>query len=461
MNDLTQGSLVRHLLKTTSFMLVTMVFQTLYFLIDLYWVGRLGKEAVAALSIAGNVMFVVMALTQMLAVGTTVLIAQAAGRRDEPAARLVANQAQVLALVVGCIFFAVAMLSRGLFASGIGADALIASLTREYLTWFIPAMALQFLMAAMAAALRGTGDFRTGMIVQTATIVINMLLAPVLIFGWGTGVALGVGGAALATLIAVAAGICWFAWSFRPARPFLGFSTALLKPRVELWKTMLKIGAPAGAEFALMAVYLFIVYAVTRPFGAAAQAGFGIGSRLLQSGFLPVIAIGIAVAPVAGQNYGARQSQRVRETILSAAWMAGIVMAVFAIVCQVAPEAMIRLFSNEAGVIAVATEYLRIVSWSFIASGLVFVASGAFQAMGNTMPSMLASCVRVVVVAVPVLLLARTPDFQLRWIWYASVTAIALQTVVSLLLLRRELRRKLAFEPAPVAVSAQPVAVEA
>src|SRR5213594_2266870 len=88
MQDLTTGSVSRHLLKTTSFMLVTMVFQTLYFLIDLYWVGRLGKEAVAAVGIAGNLMFVVLAVTQMLAVGTTTFISHAAGRKDHARALL-------------------------------------------------------------------------------------------------------------------------------------------------------------------------------------------------------------------------------------------------------------------------------------------------------------------------------------------------------------------------------------
>src|SRR5678815_1673507 len=94
MQDLTTGSVTRHLLKTTSFMLVTMVFQTLYFLVDLYWVGRLGKEAVAAVAIAGNLMFIVLAVTQMLGVGTTTLVSHAAGRRDHAAALRIFNQSQ-------------------------------------------------------------------------------------------------------------------------------------------------------------------------------------------------------------------------------------------------------------------------------------------------------------------------------------------------------------------------------
>src|SRR2546422_5141634 len=89
MQDLTTGSVFRHLMKTTGFMLVTMVFQTLYFLVDLYWVGRLGKEALAGVGIAGNLTFVVLAVTQMLGVGTTTLVSHAAGRKDRDRAQLI------------------------------------------------------------------------------------------------------------------------------------------------------------------------------------------------------------------------------------------------------------------------------------------------------------------------------------------------------------------------------------
>ena len=105
MEDLTTGSITRHILKTTGFMLVTMVFQTLYFLVDLYFVGRLGKEAIAGVGIAGNLTFIVLAITQMLAVGTTTLISHAAGRKEREEAQLVLTQSLLLAAFIGVVFF--------------------------------------------------------------------------------------------------------------------------------------------------------------------------------------------------------------------------------------------------------------------------------------------------------------------------------------------------------------------
>ncbi len=382
-------------------MLVTMVFQTLYFLVDLYWVGSLGKEAVAAVGVSGNLAFVVLALSQMLGVGTTTLVSHAAGRADRDQARLVFNQSQVVSMLAGFIFFVIAMLLRPAYARQLTADSLTAELTAEYLLWFIPAMGLQFGIVAMGAALRGTGNFKPGMVVQTTTVIINIVLAPILIFGWITGRPLGVAGAAIASLVAVVVGVVWLTFYFLPKDAYLQFAAANWKPQFALWRKLLSIGLPAGAEFALMAVYLFIVYAISRPFGAGAQAGFGIGMRIIQAGFMPIVALGFAVAPVAGQNFGAGKPDRVRETFRSAVSMSVGAMLLLALLCHIAPGAMIRVFSKDPQVLLVGEEYLRIISWNFMASGVVFVSSSMFQAMGNTLPPLAASFARILVVAIP------------------------------------------------------------
>ena len=447
MQDLTTGSLTGHLLKTTSFMLVSMVFQTLYVLIDLYWVGRLGTDAVAAVGLSGNLMFVVLAATQMLGVGTTTLVSHSTGARNRERANLVFNQAQALSLVVGGIFFALAMATRRLYAESLSADAATVQLADEYLLWFIPSLALQFGLIAMASALRGTGNFRPGMVVQTATVILNIVLAPVLIFGWGTGVELGVAGAALSTLIAIAIGVVWMIVYFLPADAYLRFSFRDWTPRFDLWRDMLKIGLPAGAEFAFMAVYLVLVYAVSRPFGAAAQAGFGIGMRIIQACFLPVVALGFAVGPVAGQNFGAHKADRVRQTFRTGAALAAGAMFMLAVIVWLAAGPMVGVFSSDPQVIAVGAEYLHIIAFNFVASGIVFVSSSMFQALGNTIPSLITSGARIVIVAVPVLLLAQSPGFTLRWIWYISAGAVVVQLAMNLWLLRREFRLRLNFGP--------------
>jgi putative MATE family efflux protein len=443
LQDLTTGSVTRHLLKTTGYMLVTMVFQTLYFLVDLYWVGRLGKEAVAGVGIAGNLTFIVLAITQMLGVGITTLVSHAAGQKDRARAVLIFNQSQVLSVLVGVIFLVVGLAVRVPYVNALGADAQTAALAADYLLWFIPAMALQFAMVAMGAALRGTGNFKPGMIVSTASVILNMILAPFLIFGWVTERPFGVAGAAVSSLISIAIATVWLTLYFLPASSYLKFMRGGWKPDITLWKKMLGIGLPAGAEFALLAVYLFVVYVISRPFGSAAQAGFGIGMRIVQAGFMPVVALGFAVAPVAGQNVGAHLAGRVRATFRSAAIMAAGLMVLLSIACWIAGAEMVRVFSADPGVIAVGTEYLDIVSWTFVASGVIFVGSSMFQALGHTLPALLASFTRIVLVAIPAFLLSGLASFQLNWIWYLSVGAMFVQLGLVLVLLRREFRRRL------------------
>jgi len=297
----------------------------------------------------------------------------------------------------------------------------------------------------MSAALRAIGNFKTGMVVGTATVILNMILAPFLIFGWGSGRPLGVAGAAIASLVAIVVGLIWLTAYFRKVGSFLRFDPTAWRPRPAVWKRMLDIGLPSGVEFGIVTVYLALVYAITRPFGAAAQAGFGIGMRIIQAGFMPVVALAFSVAPVAGQNFGARLAQRVKDTFKDAAWMSVAVMVAFALVCHLLPGPLVQVFSKDPAVIAVGTEYLRIISFNYVASGLVFVAGSTFQAMGNTVPSLIASVARIALVTVPGVILSRLPGFELRWLWWLSVASVFVQLILAMVLLRREFARRLAW----------------
>jgi len=445
MQDLTTGSLSRHLLKTTAMMLVGMTLQTMYVLVDLYWVGHLGTAAVTAAGIGGNFTFIVLAASQALGVGTTSLIAHAAGRKDHKEATHLYGQSQLLAVTVGAAFFLVATATRDTYVNALAPDAATAALAHDFLVWFLPAMALQFPMVAMGAALRGTGRFGPGMWVHAGSVALNMILSPVFMFGWGPGAPMGIAGAALGTFVSVAAATAGLACYFLPKAAYLRFSAVRWKLDLSRWRAILKIGIPAGAEFAFMAAYVVVVYSVTRRFGAAAQAGFGIGMRILQSGFLPVVALGFAVSPVAGQNFGAGKMDRVRATFFDAVRLAAGAMLIFACVAHFAPTPLLQPFSSDPMVLGAGADYLRVTSWSFVASGVIFVISSFFQALGNSVPPLIAAATRTTVTIGGLLLLSRHPDFSLSWIWWLSVASILLQLALNTWFLRREFRERLAL----------------
>jgi putative MATE family efflux protein len=455
LKDLTQGSIARHLVSMAVFIGAGLTPQAAYFLIDLYFVSAIGPDAIAGVSAAGNSSFLVMAAAQLVGVGVTSLIARAAGRRDSVAGQEVFNQAIGMAAVAGVLTLTAGYALTHTVARSLAADSGSAAAATAYLQSFLPSLAVMFPMTALTAALRGAGVVKPTMLVQTGSVALNAVLAPIFIAGWFTHHPLGVAGAGLASSVAACAAFSVLAVSFRRIAPDFLISWPLLAPKLRLWWRIVAIGLPVAGEFAMMFVMTTVVYWVIRHDGAPAQAGFGIGSRIMTSIFLPAMAVAFAVAPVAGQNMGAHRPDRVRATFVQAALIGSLIMASLSVLCHSRPDLLIEVFTRDPAVAAVAAQYLRIVSWNFVAVGLVFVCSGMFQAMGNTVPSFISSASRLVTYALPAVILVGR--FTLPTLWYMSVASTTLQALISLLLVRRELGLRLNL-PAPSGIAAAEVA---
>ena len=419
-----------------------MIFQTMYYLVDLYFVAKLGDATVAGVSAAGNVQFIVMALTQVLGVGTMALIAHAVGRRDQDDANLVFNQSTLLAVGCGVVVLIGGLLLSRRYMEAVGADLATVEAGTQYLRAFVPGLALQFALVSMGSALRGTGIVKPTMLVQIVTVVMNIVLAPVLIAGWGTGRPLGAAGAGLASSLAIGAGVLMMTAYFIRLEHYVGFRSSLLRFRWDVMRRVLRIGVPPGGEFALLFTYTAIVYYVIRDFGAPAQAGYGIGSRVMQSIFMPVMAVAFSAAPLAGQNVGAQRMDRVRDTFRWAAIIGCVPMAVLTLLCQIRPELAIGVFTKEAAVVAVGADFLRVISWNFVATGLIFTCSGMFQALGNTIPALISSGTRLLTFVVPALWMSTRAGFDLRHVWLLSVGTVTAQAAFSVWMLLRELRKR-------------------
>ena len=448
MKDLTQGPIGRLLVAMAVPIGVGMLFQTLYLLVDLYFVAGLGDAAIAGVSSAGTVGFVILALTQMLGVGTVALVSQAVGRKDQSGANLIFNQSVLLSAICGGLTLVAGFLGSGPYVRWVAADPAAAAAGIAYLYWYTPGLALQFALVAMGSALRGTGIVKPTMMVQMLTVILNTVLAPVLISGWGTHHPLGAAGAGLASSIAIGCGVVFLWVYFARLEHYVALHRQLWAPRWSVIRCILNVGLPAGGEFFMLFVILGAVYWVIRGFGPAAQAGFGIGGRVMQGLFLPVMAVAFAVAPVAGQNFGAHQYARVRETFRTAAILSSLLMLAITLVCQWRPQWFIEGFTRQAPVVAIGAAYLRIISWNFVATGLIFTCSGLFQALGNTWPSLLSSASRLLTFVLPAVLLSRSPHFTLTQVWYLSVATVTLQAVTSLALLLWQLRVRLGVPPA-------------
>jgi putative MATE family efflux protein len=441
MKDLTTGSIPKHLIVMALPMMIGMFIQTFYFLVDLYFVDKLGASALAGLSLAANAMFLIFALTQILNVSTASLISHAVGAKQQDDANLTFNQSMMVATIIGLIVCFVGYLGAETYLNMISKDAETILMGLTYLYWFIPCMALQFVMVSISAALRGTGIVKPTMLIQILSTIMNIVLSPILISGLGTNYAMGIAGAGLASSISVVFAVILLCYYFIKAEKYVSVSLPLWKPDWQRIKKLLAIGLPAGGEFFLMFAYMASIYWLIQPFGADAQAAFGLGTRVMQSLFLPAMAISFVAPAVAGQNFGAKQFKRVRETFFWTAILTVSIMAIMTLLCMTQSESMLLIITDNKGVLLISTIFLKIICFNYIPSGLVFTCSGMFQALGNTIPALISTATRLMAFIVPAIWLSKQSDFAIEHLWYVSVTTVCIQAIVSLLLLKIELNK--------------------
>lgn len=442
MRDLTRGPVAKTLISLTLPTAAGMLFQTLYLLVDLYFVAGLGEAAVAGVGAAGTLMFMVMALTQILGVSTVALMSHAVGRKAQGEANRIFNQSMVLSFAMAVLTVVGGWVTAAAYMGGIAADEATQQAGTVFLYWFIPGMALHFPLVTMSSALRATGIVKPGMVVQIITVLLNTILAPVLIAGWGPGPALGVLGAGLASSLSVSVGIIMLVVYFVKLEKYVRFEPVQWRPDLAIWRRMLTIGLPAGGEMLLMFVYFGLVYVLIQHFGPEAQAGFSVGGRIMQSIFMPTMAISFAIGPMVGQNFGAGMGARVHEIFRKGLLLGSGVMLLVTIFMQVNPYILVEAFTPDAAVIAIGGEFLQLISLNFIAQGIVFSCSGMFQGLGNTRPALMSSAFRLALF-IPLSVLASLREgFVIHDIWYVSVFSVWAQAFVSIWLVRHELRQK-------------------
>lgn len=443
MKDLTKGSIAKHIVLMAGPITFGMITLIVYQLINLYFVTQIGAAATAGVNVAGNIDYVIAALTQILGVGTAALVAQAVGRADQADANMAFNQSLLLSLLCATVTALPLYGFIVLYLHAVAADAATIEAGKGYIHWALPGFALNFPWTVMSAALRGTGVVKPTVAIQTLTIVLNAILVPVLVAGWGTGLSMGVRGAGLANSISVLVGVLVLGVYSHRVQSYLSVKLALMRPSLKQWRRILKIGLPAGLDFVVVFLSAAVVYYAIRDFGAAAQAGFGIGTRIFQTILLPAAAIAAAAGPVAAQNFGSRNTERVKSTFRSAAFIGSAAMAAGTLLLQFQSDSLVAWFDADPATIAFAVLLLHVRSWGLPAHSLVYTCTSVFQGLGSTMPSLFVSATRFLVFAMPTLWLSAQPHFRIEQVWYLWVASVTMQALVSLWLLRLEIQRRL------------------
>ncbi len=361
-------------------------------LVDAIFIGRLGPSALAASGPAQFASWLLIAVGEVIGVGTAAVIARRVGAGESGEAGRMVAQGGILVLLAG----AGALITAGPAAHYlfllIGTDPEVSRLGYAYLSILFRGAIFSFSSLFMESALRAAGDTRTPMFITGGGFLLNALLDPLLIFGAGPVPALGIEGAAIATVISQATMVCFFLAHFRSDRTAVPIDfRAARVPDLAVWGKIIRIGAPVSMITALFsAVYLFLTYFLAK-YGAVPIAVVGVGNRLEGITYLIAHGLSVAAMTLVGQNLGAGKSDRAEK----AAWMASGIAAGMALLIGLAfflfPRWIFGFFTDDPTVLEEGVRFLRIVALCQGFMGVEVVMYGAFSGAGDTLPATIIS----------------------------------------------------------------------
>jgi len=420
-----EGSLTKGVITLSTPIIFSMFFQSLLNIVDTFWLGRLGAEAVAAVSVSWPIIFIVIALASGVSIGCNALVAKYYGAKDLASA----NQAAENSIWLGA-FLALFLTIIGFFVSPslfrfIGVQGEVYKLALIYTDIIFVGTAFVFLMFILGAILRGEGDTKTAMKIAIGINVVNFVLDPVLIFlaGWG------VAGAAVATVIANILGLVAFLVFFQTHEWFrLRFRGVDFN--LKQIKDILFIGVPASLRNVSNAIGTFFITKIIAGYGAAAVAAYGIGFRLDSLGVLPVVAISSAAVTMVGQNFGAGNYQRAKNSGWISSGLGLVLLGVIGMLTFIFAPWLINIFTGEKEVIDIGSTFLRIRTPGLVFSAVIMTLSAAFQAFHKSHYSFILTLLRVI--SMIVMAYWFNDLFGLSGVWWAvTVSSIILAVAIT------------------------------
>ncbi|WP_066417101.1 MATE family efflux transporter [Halorubrum aethiopicum] len=405
--DLTSGGIGKPLFYLSMPIVVTNLFQTAYNLADTFWLGQYSTDALAAISFAFPMVFLLISLGMGISVAGSVLVAQYTGAGKSREAEYAASQTMTFAAVASLALGAVGYRFVGEFLGIMGASTSVLPLASGYMEIISLGLVFMFGFAVFVALMRGYGDTVTPMLVMFGSVVLNVALDPFLIFGWGPFPALGIEGAAIATVfsraLALAVGL---AVMFRGTRG-VRIRLADMTPDLDYLRRLARIGFPATVEGTGRALSMNLLLFIVALFPDPVVAAYGIGTRVFSVVFLPAIAVARGVETMTGQNVGAGEPDRAeRAADLAAATLFGLLSVVGLLVFLV-PEPIVSAFvgADQAAadrVVAVGSRFLRIAALTFGFIGITRAYTGSFRGAGKTLTAAAISVVTLGVVRFPI-----------------------------------------------------------
>ena len=403
--DITDGSLVRAMLVLAAPLVVQNLVQVVQNVVDTFWVGRLGENAVAAVGVNFPIVALVSSTIAVILTGTQVLVSQRAGADDLEGGRYAVFHGLSLAVVVGTVVAAVVAVGAETIVEFVTTGDEIAPLAAVYLGTFMLGFPFMGMSDAIEGGFIGWGDSRAAMYVNVTAVVVNIGLDPFLILGWGPFPEMGVRGAALATAIGFAAGFLLALTMYVRGRDGMTVTKSTVGFDPAEYREILEIGLPnGGQQVAAQSVRVLIIAVVSAAGGAAGVAAYTVGARVASIAFIPATGLAGAAQSVVGQNLGADKPDRARRATWAGAAIAAVGLTLAGVVQWVAPELLVNVFVPDMTPdgFELTVEYLRILVLGYWGIGAMYLFNAGFNGARRTKVSMVADLLKYWVVRLPI-----------------------------------------------------------
>lgn len=422
--------------------IISMLVQALYNIVDSAFVAQLNENALTAVSLTFPVQNLMISIAVGTGVGINALLSKNLGQKNFKDANLAAKNGIFLSI---CSFIVFAVLGTSLatyFFDLQTQDPQIREYGIQYMTIISLCSFGVFMQITMERLLQATGRSVYSMFTQGVGAIINIILDPILIFGLFGFPRLEVAGAAIATVFGQTVGMLLGLYLNVRKNPEINLNMRHYRPNLRIIKEIYEVGIPSIVMQAISSVMTFGLNKVLLMFTPTATAVFGVYFKLQSFVFMPVLGLTNGMIPIIAFNYGARNKKRIMSTIRLSIYTAVVIMLIGLLCLEVFPAQLLTIFNASPDMMAIGIPALRIISLSFIFAGFCIIIGSVFQALGNGMYSLIISIARQLVVILPVAYIFALL-FGLSSVWWAIPIAEIVSVILSALLFKRIYKKKI------------------
>ena len=434
---------VKKLIITMSLpMMMSMLVQALYNIVDSVFVSRINEEALTAVTLAFPLQSLIFSVGAGTGVGINALLSKALGEKDHERANKSANMGIFLTFVNYVVFMLLGVFAASPFINSQTDNALIAEYGVTYLRLVCVLGVGGMFQMTFERLLQSTGKTFYSMISQMTGAIINMIFDPILIFGYFGFPALGVAGAAYATVFGQVTAALLGLFMNKKFNTDIQLSfKSILKPDLSIIKRIYQVGIPSVLMMSIGSIMTYSMNRILIGFSTTATAVFGVYFKLQSFFFMPIFGLNNGLVPVLAYNYGAKRRKRIDEALRTAAAASFSIMTIGMIIFLLFPRQLLELFNASDRMIALGTPALRTICLSFPVAGIAIIMSSVFQAFSESIYSLLISLGRQLVVLIPAAwLLSRLGN--VNYVWFAFPIAEAMSFILSVVFFSRVYRRR-------------------